>query len=88
MAVRKFNGNLNAIGDNLREYRIRKKLSQADIARQLNLLGVTSHKNDIHLIEANKRTVKDIEVWAFVKVLGISYNDLYEGIEKKLGNDN
>lgn len=88
MAVRKFNGNLNAIGDNLRKYRIRRNLSQADISRQLNLLGVQSHKNDIHLIEANKRTVKDIEVWAFVKVLGITYEELFEGIEQKLENEN
>ena len=88
MAVRKFNGNLNAICNNLRKYRIKNKLSQADVARQLNLLGVQSHKNDIQLIEANKRTVKDIEVWAFVKVLGITYDELYEGIEEKLESDN
>jgi len=26
------------------------------------------HKNDIYLIEANKRTVKDYELWGFIKV--------------------
>ena len=36
------------------------------------------------MIENNKRTVKDYEVWGLMKILNISYNDLFEGIEKKL----
>ncbi len=42
------------------------------------------HKNDIYLIESNSRTVKDYEVWGFLKILDISFEDLYEGIEEKL----
>lgn len=42
------------------------------------------HKNDIWLIEANKRTVKDYELWGFVKVLNIDYADLFKDIENKL----
>lgn len=38
MAVRKLNNNFNVIGNNLRKYRKMKNLSQADLARSLNLL--------------------------------------------------
>ncbi|MBE5806661.1 MAG: XRE family transcriptional regulator [Clostridiales bacterium] len=84
MAVRKLNNNLNVIGENLRKFRIERHYSQMDLTKELNLLGLNLHKNDIWLIEANKRTVKDYEVWGFVKVLGIDFLDLYNGIENKL----
>lgn len=84
MAVRKLNNNLNVIGENLRKFRKEKHYSQMDLTKELNLLGLNLHKNDIWLIEANKRTVKDYEVWGFVKVLGIDFLDLYNGIENKL----
>ena len=65
MAVRKLNNNLNVIGDNLRKYRKEKHLSQADLTMELNLLGINLHKNDIYMIENNKRTVKDYEIWGW-----------------------
>ncbi len=84
MAVRKLNNNLNVIGENLKFYRKTKHLSQADLMKDLNLLGINMHKNDIYMIESNKRTVKDYEVWGFLKILGISFEDLFNGIEDKL----
>ena len=84
MAVRKLNNNLNVIGENLRKYRKEKHFSQADLMKDLNLLGINMHKNDIYMIEANKRTVKDYEVWGFLKILDISFEDLFSGIEDKL----
>ena len=84
MAVRKLNNNLNVIGDNLRNYRKEKHLSQAYLTMELNLLGINLHKNDVYMIENNKRSVKDYEVWGFIKVLNISYDDLFAGIEDKL----
>ena len=86
MAVRKLNNNLNVIGNNLRKYRKEKHLSQANLTMELNLLGINMHKNDIYMIENNKRRVKDYEVWGFMKILNISYDDLFDGIESKLEN--
>ena len=84
MAVRKLNNNLNVIGENLRNYRKEKHLSQADLTMELNLLGINLHKNDVYMIENNKRSVKDYEVWGFIKVLNISYDELFARIEDKL----
>lgn len=86
MAVRKLNNNLNVIGDNLRKYRKEKHLSQADLTMELNLLGINLNKNDVYMIENNKRTVKDYEIWGFIKVLNITFDDLFAGIENKLEN--
>lgn len=86
MAVRKLNNNLNVISENLRFYRKQKHLSQADLIQELNLLGINMHKNDISLIESNKRTVKDYEVWGLLKILAISIDELFKDIENKLEN--
>lgn len=57
------------------------------MARKLNLLGIPIHKNDIGLIEANKRTVKDYELWGFVIALDINFDDLFADIKSKLEFD-
>lgn len=84
MAVRRLNNNLNVISENLKTFRTSKHLSQADLTKELNLLGINMHKNDIYLIEANQRSVKDYEIWGFLKVLGITFEDLFKGMEDKL----
>ncbi len=86
MSIRKLNNNFNVIGENLRNYRIKKHLSQASVTQEMNLLGINLHKNDVYMIENNKRSVRDYEVWGFITVLDISYSDLFNGIEKKLEN--
>lgn len=83
MSVRKLNNNLNVIGDNLRKCRKEKHLHK-QIYKELNLLGINMHKNDIYMIENNKRSVKDYELWGFMKILNITYDDLFAGIENKL----
>lgn len=58
-------------------------MSQADICRELALIGVTMYTADIYDIEYNLRTIKDYEVFAFAKVLKISLDKLYQGTEKE-----
>ena len=55
---------------------------KGEICRQLDLLGVTMYKCDIYEIEYGKKNVKDFEVLAFCKVLGITLEDLYSGTDK------
>ncbi len=84
MSIRKLNDGFNVISDNLIKLRKAKHLSQADVANDLNLLGINIHKNDISKIEANVSVVKDYELYGFAKVLGVSILDLLDGIEGKL----
>ena len=82
MKVKTLNGNINIIGNNLRKYRQLRKISQPEICRKLDLLGVTMYNSDIYEIEYGKKTVKDFEILAFCKVLEISLEDLYFDTEK------
>ena len=83
MGARKLNNNLNIIAKNLRKYGEERGLSQPDMCRELALLGITMFNNDIYKIEHNKRTVKDYELYAFTKILKVSYEQLFEGAEDK-----
>lgn len=85
MKVKTLNGNLNIVGNNLKKYRKQKKLSQPEICRKLDLLGVTMYNCDIYEIEHGKKTVKDFETLAFCKVLNISLEDLYSDTDKYYG---
>lgn len=84
MSIRKLNDGFNVISDNLIKLRKAKHLSQADVANDLNLLGINIHKNDISKIEANVSVVKDYELYGFAKVLGVSILDLLDAIKGKL----
>ena len=78
MKVKTLNGNLNIIGKNLRKFRKQRKISQPEICRKLDLIGIS----DIYEIEYGKKTVKDFEALAFCKVLNISLDDLYSNTEE------
>lgn len=65
-----------------KKYRKLKKISQPEICRKLDLLGVTMYNCDIYEIEYGKKTVKDFEALAFCKVLGITLDDLYSDTDK------
>lgn len=82
MKVKTLNGNKNIIGQNIKKFRRAKKMSQPEICRQLDLLGVTMYNCDIYEIEYGKKTVKDFEVLAFCKVLGITPEELYSNTDK------
>ncbi len=84
MSLRKLNNYYNVISENLIKYRKSKNYSQAGLVKELNLLGINMHKNDIYLIESNQRSVKDYELWGFTKILNVTFEDLVCGIDDKL----
>ena len=84
MGVRKLkNKYFNVISKNVQKYRSLCGLSQPDLCRKLSLLGINMYNNDIYRIEHNKKSVKDFELYALAKVLGVTIDDLLEGIEEK-----
>lgn len=88
MGIRKLNNKyFNVISTNVLKYRELKRLSQPDMCRELSLLGINMYNNDIYRIEHNKKSVKDFELYAIAKVLGVTVNQLLEGIDEKF-NDN
>ena len=69
----------NLIGERLKELRKSANLSQRDLARKLQLIGIDMDKNVITRIETNKRYVTDFEIQALKQIFKVSYDYLMDG---------
>lgn len=69
----------NLIGKRLRELRMKNGLSQRDLARELQLIGIDMDKNVITRIETDKRYVTDFELQALKEIFNVSYDYLIDG---------
>lgn len=84
MSMKRLNSKSNIIGNNVKKYRTKMKLTQRELCDKLDLYGLNLYHSDIHMIEHNKRIVKDYESLAFAKVFGISLDELYSGTDIEL----
>ena len=71
----------NIIGERLKLLRNAAGLSQRDLARELQLIGIDMDKNVITRIETNKRYVTDFELQALKQLFNVSYDYLIDGKE-------
>ncbi len=62
----------NLIGENLKQLRMKKKISQQGLSNKLELLGVYVCRGSISRIEDFSRTVTDIELFAIAEVLALT----------------
>ena len=77
MFINKTKEGLNNIcGKKIAELRGELGISQRELADRMQLVGIDIDKNAIQRIECGKRFVTDIEIIAFAKVFGISYENL------------
>ena len=72
MKIYDYNGKKNISGDRIREARQRKRLSQADLAAQMQVEGIIIERDSISRIEIGTRFVPDYELPFFSKVLNVS----------------
>lgn len=78
MQIKKLNGKSNVIGKNIKKYRELRNLTQRDLSNKIALLGIDIYHSDISQIENQKLMLKDFEIIAFCKVLGVTYDQLFE----------
>lgn len=81
MPYKLFNGNTNIVADLITKRRKEKNMSYSDLSNKLQLLGISLYKNDLFLIEKNRRLVRDFELVALCQILDINYNELSKLIE-------
>lgn len=81
MPYKLFNGKTNVVSDIVAQKRKEKRMSYSNLADKLDLLGISLYKNDLFLIEKNRRIVRDFELIALCEVLEINYKDLSKLIE-------
>ena len=72
MKIYDFNGAKNISGNRIHQARTAKRLSQADLAAQMQVNGVVIEREAISKIETGDRFVTDYELKVFAKVLGVS----------------
>lgn len=76
---------MNLIGENLKKFRQKQKMSQQMLSNKLELLGVYVCRGSISRIEDGSRTVTDIELYAIAKVLKVEITDLFGKVS--IGSD-
>ena len=54
----KYNGKLNAIGSKIKEYRIKDKMTQKELAEKMQLYGIDLNKNSLQKVERGDRIIK------------------------------
>lgn len=85
MISRKFENLSNVTGKNIQKHRKSNGWSRLVLSNKLMLLGIDINYDGIYKIENGKRIVKDFELAAFSKVLGVTESELLEDFKKKLG---
>ena len=72
MKIYDFNGKKNISGDRIREARLKRRLSQSDLAAQMKVEGIMIERDSVSRIEIGTRFIPDYELPFFAKVLGVS----------------
>lgn len=72
MKIYDYKGRKNLCGDRVKEARARRKITQEDLAAQLQIEGVTMERDSVSRIEIGTRFVTDYELVVLSRVLGVS----------------
>ena len=80
MKIYDYNGKKNICGDRIHEARSKLRLTQSDLAAQLQINGIIIERDSISRIEIGTRFVADYELRELSKILKVSVNWLL-GIE-------
>jgi len=80
MKIYDYNGKKNICGDRVHEARCKLRLTQSDLAAQLQINGIIIERDSISRIEIGTRFVADYELRELAKILKVTVNWLL-GIE-------
>ena len=74
MKIYDYNGKKNICGDRVHEARCKLRLTQNDLAAQLQIRGIIIERDSISRIEIGTRFVADYELRELSKILKVSVN--------------
>lgn len=72
MKIYDYNGKKNICGDRVHEARCRHRLTQSDLAAQLQIRGIIMERDSISRIEIGTRFVADYELREISKILKVT----------------
>lgn len=82
MKIYGFDDKCNICGENIRQIRIKKKVTQTDLAARLQVRGVQLNQNSVCRIEKGKRVVADYELLIIADALGVSVLELLSHVRE------
>ena len=74
MKIYDYNGKKNVCGDRIHEARCKLRLTQSDLAAQLQISGITLERDSVSRIEIGTRFVADYELRELSRILKVSVN--------------
>lgn len=74
MKIYNYNGKKNICGERIHEARCKLRLTQSDLAAQLQINGIIIERDSISRIEIGTRFVADYELRELSKILKVSVN--------------
>lgn len=78
MKIYSYKGRKNLCGDRIREARLKKRITQADLAARLPVADIVMERDSISRIEIGTRFVADYELVVLSEILGVSLDWLAE----------
>ena len=72
----KYNNKLNAIGETIKEYRIKNNMTQKLLSEKLQLYGIDLNKNSLQKIERGDRIIKEYELAVFSIIFNVTTDEL------------
>lgn len=82
-----YKGKKNLISMQLKLMRVRKNVTQKELAARMQVLGTSVDQQAISNIENNKRIVTDFELACFCKALRCTERELLQDFYDKLSED-
>ncbi len=74
MKIYDYNGKKNICGEKVHEARCKLRLTQSDLAAQLQINGIIIERDSVSRIEIGTRFVADYELRELAKILKVSVN--------------
>lgn len=67
-----YNGKRNICGDRIREARLKRRFSQSDLCKLIQLAGIPMERDSISRMESGYRFVADYEILTIADILDVS----------------
>ncbi len=82
MKIYTFNGKKNLCGPKIKKLRVEHKMTQGDLAAQMQLCGITIERDCISRTEKGTRFIPDYELPVYAKIFQVPLETLFDTDDK------
>lgn len=77
---------MNMVGEQVRNLRTMRKMSQQTLSNKLEMMAIYICRGSISRIEDKQRTVTDIDLYGLATVLGVPIEELFRSTDDPTSN--